>query len=201
MMGAKRVKAYQVHDGDEGWEVVFATNSATARREGANGIGCDWEDIESCRRMPVLDQYAPGPVPALAMIDAGWNFECHNCGEMVDSDNSEAVCTGRIVYCCEQCSQIDWAKRRANKNAQVALIELFASKFPECTIKRVHVYGQKLEARKPREGMLSSVSFDFPGGKYGATFEYGSELCWVAQGDLDAWNQFTAPAPREVEAA
>ena len=81
-LAMKRLKAYQVSDGADVTVIRFATSSAAARREGGNEIGCEWDGVDSCARKPEYDQYAPGPVPARALIEAGWQFECrrHGCG-------------------------------------------------------------------------------------------------------------------------
>ena len=184
----RTLKAYQVHDGDEGWSIQFATNSATARREGANDIGCEWSDIESCRRMPVLDEHAPGPVPASAMLAAGWHFECMHCGTDVYDDHDGHIAEGPNVYCSARCSQAEWVERRTRERAQVDLIELFESKFPGCTIDHVHVY-MRLEKREGKnDGGKALVRFSFPGSQYGATFEYGDDYVSVAFADQDAWH-------------
>jgi hypothetical protein len=64
----RQIKAYQVHDGIDGWAVVFATNGAAARRLGAQEIGVEFEEIESCNRKPHFDRYAPGPVPKMELL-------------------------------------------------------------------------------------------------------------------------------------
>lgn len=74
------LKAYVVHEDDEGnCAVVFATNGATARRDGANELNLSFEEVASCRRQPAFDQYAPGPVPMHATLAAGWWHECGHC--------------------------------------------------------------------------------------------------------------------------
>jgi hypothetical protein len=77
----KPLKAYEVRDPHEGnCVIVFATNSATARREGAGELDTDWEGVESCTRAPWADEYAPGPAPLHATLAAGWQHECGHCG-------------------------------------------------------------------------------------------------------------------------
>lgn len=110
-----RVKAYQVSDGNDGCVIQFATNSATARREGANEIGCEWEDIDYCNRRPHLDAYAPGPVPPEVLIDAGWWFECGRCYSHVNEDTALRVIVGPQAYCCPACMMKDQANRAAPK--------------------------------------------------------------------------------------
>lgn len=95
----KRLKAYYVTDGNDSSCIHFATNSATARREGANEMGVDWEDVDSCNRRPEFDQFAPGPVPPAALIEAGWWFECSECQTHVTEDTAARVIDGQHVYC------------------------------------------------------------------------------------------------------
>jgi hypothetical protein len=98
-----RLKAYQVSDGNDGCCIYFAANSATARREGAGEIGCEWEDIDYCNRRPEFDQFAPGPVPAQVLIEHGWWFECGNCYAHVTEDTPDPQIDGYYVYCCQSC--------------------------------------------------------------------------------------------------
>ncbi|WP_300750267.1 hypothetical protein [Janthinobacterium sp.] len=200
----KKLKAYEVREPDEGHScIIFATNNATAHREGANELNVDWEGVEHCRRAAQFDTYAPGPVPSLVLIEHGWWFECHQCGRKIDEymsceleheglDPSDFTpCeTGQMIFCCAACQAQFYAKRRANKAAKVALIELFEAKFPNCTIKDIHVYGAKLEPSEKGHGSKCSVSFLFPGAKYGATFEYGNSDLYVANGDVEAFREW-----------
>lgn len=196
----KRLRAYTVHDGDDGCCVRFATNSATARREGANELDTDWTGIDYCHRSPEFDQYAPGPVPPLTLIAAGWWFECHNCGRKVsndmatdleedglDPDEYAPVADGRRVYCCQACSAIDAAKRRSNLAAQAAMLEVVEAKFPGAMIQGVHVYGEKLEPSEKGHGIRCQASFTFPGAKYGATWIFGEPHTHVSTADIDAF--------------
>lgn len=110
----KPLKAYSVQGYEYGC-IVFATNSATARREGANQLDCEWEDIEYCRRATWADTYAQERrVPPLVMIDHGWWFECSYCGTKVCTDSSDEddsgneilhspVADGDCVYCTQKC--------------------------------------------------------------------------------------------------
>ncbi|PRF55362.1 hypothetical protein [Burkholderia multivorans] len=199
-ISAKPLKAYRVDESGEGYGcVVFATNSAAARREGASELSTDWECIDSCRRAPQFDQYAPGPVPIEALIESGWWFECHGCGARVsndyqyDDDGNEIepgayVVRKQRVFCCQECLARDDAKRRANVAAQDALIELVEAKFPGCTIQRVHVYGERLEPSEPHGGHKCVAYFTFPGSRYAATYVFGEgNVAHVPQVDVDAF--------------
>lgn len=149
------LKAYIVREDDEGHcAIVFANNSATARREGGNELNLSFEEVESCRREPRLDQYAPGPVdPAILIREFGWWYECSGCGTRVGDDDGEAwiddegfeherefISDGkRRVWCCQACCSREDAKTRMRKACDAAMVELVLSKYPE-TIKVDHVY-------------------------------------------------------------
>lgn len=197
------LKAFEVTEGLEGYgAVVFAKTGVEARRRGAEQLDKDFEDIESCRRAPHFDCYSPGPVMPLVLLDHGWWFECSHCGRRVTSDMEDELrddgldpadfvpepCGAHGVFCSATCAAIHRAERRANADAEEALLELFEAKFPGATATRVHVYGTKLEPSAPMEGMRCNVSFMFPGAKYGATWVFGESFVHVAQGDRDAFN-------------
>ena len=103
------IKAFEVHDGDERTVVVFAKFGVVARRYGANEMGIEFEEVESCRRVKGFDKYAPGPVPPLSLIDAGWWLECWGCACRIDSyleddDRQLApVQRGQQIYCTAEC--------------------------------------------------------------------------------------------------
>lgn len=211
----KRLKAYEVRadDFDGGGSVVitFATNNATARREGAAKLDLEWHDIDSCRRAPQFDQYAPGPVPPLVLIEHGWWFECGWCGAKVDADNEQEdddgnllpyeapVAIGSTVYCCAAHAGMDLARKRGNAAAKNALCELVYTRWPEAQIIRVHVCGDRLDYKDPDQdgwlqgGWLTSAEFTLPGLKYPVTYHWGHPKVWVTQHDLDAFKEIYGP--------
>ena len=121
----KRLKAYRVSDGNDQTVIRFATNNATARREGANEMEVDWTEVDYCSRASQYDEFAPGPVPPLVMIENGWWFECSCCGQTVNEYNDRRVASGQDVYCDETCRQRDYADDKARTSAGAALIEVF----------------------------------------------------------------------------
>lgn len=142
------LKAYMVREPDEGnCVVVFATNSATARREGGDELGISFEEVESCRREPSFDQYAPGPVPLHATLAAGWWHECQHCQVRFDADGRsgeeeddepehpfEPVQDAkRSNYCCPACVMLEWAERRERKAREAAAVEAAAVRWPTAT--------------------------------------------------------------------
>lgn len=148
------LKAYKVAEDFEGHTViVFATNNATARREGGGELNLSFDEVESCRRAPAFDDYAPGPVPAQAFIDNGWWLTCSGCELRVDDNGSdepwvddegfdherEPVFAGTRVWCCAACRARDDAETRERQVGQAAVVELILAKYPE-TIAVDHAY-------------------------------------------------------------
>jgi hypothetical protein len=191
----KRLKAYEVRNdyADEGGCVIeFATNCATARREGASAMDADWTDVTSCRRAPQFDAYAPGPVPPLILIENGWWFECLHCSVKVDSDGEawddegellpplEPVAHGLTgVFCSPACCGKHGAEMRMRAAAKVALCELVQTRHPEAEIIRAHVYGDHLQ---PEHG-YSVATFRLPGLQHSVEYHFGDTHYWVARGD------------------
>ncbi len=68
-------------------QITFAKSSIEAKRRWSNEHW-DGETISgiSAQRQPHWDQHAPGPVPALELIDAGWYFECHGCRTQISNN-------------------------------------------------------------------------------------------------------------------
>lgn len=99
-------KAYSVQ-GNEYGTVVFAKHSVVARREGANELNIEFEDVESCRRFPELDHYAAQGrrVPWRVLVEEhGWHQECAWCYGRVFSDEPDRVWVDDdTAYCCHEC--------------------------------------------------------------------------------------------------
>lgn len=100
----QQLKAFSVQ-GDEFGTVVFAHSGVVARREGANELNIEFEDVESCRRAPGLDRYAAaGHVPWRVLVEEhGWRQCCGYCERPVDSDDDGRVWVGDDqVYCTQE---------------------------------------------------------------------------------------------------
>jgi hypothetical protein len=184
-----RLKAYEVYDGGDNWAIRFAPSNVVARREGANECGCEFNEVDHCRRMPELDQYAPGPVPAAALIAAGWSYKCsgYGCSNPVfdDTEGKTFSATG-TAYCCEACMAQDFARQRGRAAAEAALIELVEARMPGSKVTSVHVYGCRLESARPGAGASSIAYLNFPGGQYGAEWVFGEDGPRIHGDDLPA---------------
>jgi hypothetical protein len=122
---------------DEACEIIYATSSAAARRLGANEIGIDFEDVESCNRAAYLDQYigTDGPAPKLLIEEYNWRFECGNCFDSVDQDTEERVYDEyEWPYCCPKCLATDKQKTAASKAAKSVLRSAAETRWPGATI-------------------------------------------------------------------
>ena len=189
----KPLKAYSVQGSEYGC-IVFATNSATARRNGAGELDCEWEDIETCRRAPALDKYsAQRRVPWKVLVeDHGWTQECGYCGHRVYNDIPERVWSdeGEQLYCNIECqAHAEDLKRKHEQERQreeqlkAEAIEAAHQRFEGIT--KFHAYLQN-------DGRVQ-VSFRFPGSQWNANWLMGDELVSVSQCDLEAWKAYRAP--------
>lgn len=185
----KPLKAYEVREPDEGNCVIaFATNSATARREGAGELGVEWEEVESCQRAPWADAYAPGPVPLHATLAAGWWHECGHCGCRFDSEGpcgSEPVERGTSAYCSETCAQQEWAARRARQVREQAVIDAAYLRFPAAIVIKAYETGHSKDAHW-------RATFTVPGLQYPVHWRLGATTVDVSQCDAEnfkVWQQ------------
>lgn len=140
------MKAYVVREGQDGeCAIVFATNGAAARRLGANELNLEFDEVESCKREPEFDQFAPGPVPLYATLGNGWWHTCSGCQctfdnegrREEDDDREDEFDPGTDAkgnpYCSPTCMMTEWAERRDRTARQVAAIEVTSTKWPEAT--------------------------------------------------------------------
>lgn len=204
---SKPLKAYHVSEPDEGYgAIVYATNSATARREGANELNIEWEDVDTCRRAPEFDQFAPGPVPKMAMLASGWWFTCYHCDRKISEDMAEeledagldsaqfgAVEDATGIYCSSACQMARFHERRDAIDAIDALIELVEARFAGAHVTSCHVYGTRLAPSETGHGMRCFAEFTFPGGTYPARWVFGESVAHVSRCDLEAFQQQYRP--------
>lgn len=198
-----KMKAYlvRVDDSEGSATIAFATNNATARRQGGNELDATFEEVESCRRFPALDQYAPGPVPPLALIEHGWWFECHHCGTTIredeyddDGEDLAPVAVGQAVFCCPACQAEHYAKQRMRKAAEAAFVELIVTKWPDAKVNRVHVYGDRLEP-SDKNSIRCAAYFELPGLKHDVQMTFGEDHVLVTKLDVDAFTRLYGVRP------
>lgn len=196
MINDKKIKAYQVQ-GDEYGCIVFATNSATARREGGNELGLEFEEVESCRRAKWADKYSgvKGGVPPMVMIENGWWQECAHCGHQITIEDIDdgfegedgniiklnPVENGHIIYCNQDCFDREM-KLRAQHDAKADEFKIKVTSLrPDLTFK-------EFNGKWPQ--CYCKASFIFEGAKQGGSVHENKngELEWnVSQCDIDAW--------------
>jgi hypothetical protein len=191
-MPTEKMKAYHVGEGSEGEHVItFATNSATARREGGNELNLTFEEVEFCRRAPWADQFAGQPfIPAKAYHEQGWWMYCNNCENQLYEDEEDdegnplaIVYDGRHAYCDQSCKDArDKEISDANAKGEAFKAKVLAER-PDLTITEWSIGW-------PRISM--SAKFQFPGSRYGGSVsdhDGDGTLSWyVAQGDKAAWD-------------
>lgn len=194
-MSDKTLKAYSV----QGYEcgcITFATSNVVARREGANELGVEFEEIVSCCRAPWADAYAgvKGGVPALVMIENGWWFECCHCRYRIDSDlynyktdmPLEPVEENGFIYCTPACLDAEKQDKAAREAREAAVTKVVKEKFPGTEVKW---FGDSHPAK---------VSFTFPDGQYAVNWTVGEETVSVSKCDVDAWKSYIAKRDKDA---
>lgn len=190
---SKPLKAYCVKDEEQSAVIVFATNSASARREGGNELSCEWEGVESCRRAPWADRFADTRVvPAKAWIDNGYWCSCGGgCDRQVnggvqeeeDEDGNpfelEPVFVGDTVYCSQACKEASDAAAAARKARKQEVLDAVVAEFPGIT----NIWANDHENDR-------GARFNFPGGKNPVTWRLGEETALVSREDIDAWKKY-----------
>lgn len=98
------LKAYVIHDGDEGYDIAYAETEGKAQAQGASFLGCDCTEV-TCRRAPEFDQYA-NPEQTWpsdeVLLQNGWYLECscgagltpamHDANEVRFTHGNDAIC-------------------------------------------------------------------------------------------------------------
>lgn len=197
-MTDKELKAYVVReDGEGSCVVVFATNSATARREGGGELGLEFEEVDSCTREPRFDQYAPGPVPLHAALAAGWWHECNHCGVRFDEggrhdeddereDAFEPVENARrLTFCSPTCQAQAFATERARVARQNAAIEATLIRWPMAISVASGEYCQAY----PNRGTETRANIKLPGLRFPVTWTLGATEMHVSQCDVEEFTR------------
>lgn len=91
-------KAFKVHDsdGDAGSVIVWARNYPEARRNGAQALGLEYDDVE-CERFKQLDDFE-GDLLSW-MIEDGWYFFCDQCGNACYGGTNLVRRPGDGIFC------------------------------------------------------------------------------------------------------
>lgn len=189
----KTLKAYSVQGNEYGC-IRFASSNVVARREGASELEVEFNEIESCRRVPELDKYASKRrVPWKVLVEEhGWSQECGYCERRVYNDVPDRVWndTGEQLYCNAECrARAEELKRKYEQERQLdeqrkaEAIEAARQRFQGIT--EFHAY--------PHNDGRIQVSFRFPGSQWNANWFAGDELVSVSQCDVEAWKAYRAP--------
>ncbi len=214
---AKDLKAFIITaDDPEETQIIFDKSSIGAKRHWANhqGWGDEIGGITS-RRQPHLDQYAPGPVPPLVLIEDGWWFECFGCGQTINDgtildQGLKPVEDGlEGVYCTVECQAKDKKEKTTMKRWEVRLKRLYKAKllkkFPELTVDKEHVCICKESPNGVGIVRINQIvlDFKFPGCKYGGSYRIDSDysgkqggrlrkqpIITIANGDLAVWEEY-----------
>lgn len=187
------LKAYIVTEIiDNDYNIVFSSSEAQALEKGMSVLNTETDDVV-CLRAPELDQYAPGPVPAITLIQHhGWNFECCHCGCNVSSDDDLRPNGVYLVFCSESCECADHMAKRGKAEAREALLEVFEAKFPGAKVESLHVYDGQLHAGKAG---YYRVLFSFPGAQYLSSWDFGASACSVPMVDHEAFKTWMRIRP------
>lgn len=195
---SKKNVAWQVREDSEGYCcIVFHHHGLAARREGDGELGEEFGCVE-CTRAPQFDQYAElGKVPPMALLEAGWWFECSHCWHQVMDDDGrdedentpldKVVVVGQAVYCNQSCKDGHDKEKADRESAFQAFKESVKTKRPDLTF-------TDFQGGWPRITMVAE--FTFPGAKYGGSArdqDGNGEITWhIARGDIKAWEAYEA---------
>lgn len=172
--------------------VVFAKSHMAARRLGANDMSIEFESVESCQRSPEFDHYAPGPMTAKALIEAGWRQECNHCQATCPGYNDAGkplalVFEGCDVYCSKSCADGEKEAIADDQQRRHAARELVAEKWPGAVITSVYVCSTH-----------EAVTFSFPGCRHPAMWRSNERHVSICRVDELAWQAFAAGITSEV---
>ncbi len=210
----KPLMAFTVHDGDDGWKIVFATSKVAARRMGADALGIEFGEVDYVDRSPEFDGYAPGPVPPLARIEHGWWYDCQHCGRRVtnsmyedlqdedlDPDDFQILVRGHTVYCSHACGAKADAEARAKDAARAALLDAFYAHYPDALAIHVQCWGKLLDVWSPIKDRADVVTFTFPGGQYAGRWVIGDDMCSISRHDEEAYRAWRGLKQEDQPAA
>lgn len=205
------------NDDPEDQMVVFARTSIEAKRWWANEHGDGERFITgiSAKRCKGWDKFAPGPVPALEMIESGWWFECHGCGRQInqeridygldESDEGEACDpmqpyepSPQHIWCSRACHDKDMAERQriaTMKRRALAVVGRAVQRaYPGVTLPE-REYSRYVYVNRSNGVLLIHdvrIQFEVPGMKHGGGCWSVTDEPWrngkvEAQGPVQPW--------------
>ncbi len=186
-MGNK--KAYTVHAEEES-VVVFSHTSVVARRNGANALNIEFEEVQSCLRSPDFDKFHwVGKVPAKELLYAGWWWSCHCCGGhvTVDENPDYYISHKDEIYCDFACYDRETKKQIKDKIIELRGVRKTKKKFP---------FAQEIRTcTKCLQGgeVAASAYFRYSDKAVSsADWEMDSDVVSVSKCDLDIWTEVKA---------
>ena len=203
---AAKIKAYAVQEQDEQTGgIVFARGPAHARLLGSSIFGSGEKDWGEATRAPWADEFRHTDVPASAMFEAGWYFECSGCGQRIaegeeDDDGHEIpfniIGNQHCAYCTPECANKSHLRKLAVQQLEAEVLahysELLLANYPGVWLwgkSHVYVPHGKQSAQQVR------ISFRFPGcsigdAHWGFDKESDGPTVTVCNGDLAAWESW-----------
>lgn len=98
--------------------IVYADNPEEAKSMVAVAEGWNADEIEDIKvwREPELDAYHDKYIPAAALLSAGWELECPNCGAVNSDDNDLPTYDGGKAYCGKCGAALIWYEDNVLRN-------------------------------------------------------------------------------------
>ncbi|MBN9687103.1 MULTISPECIES: hypothetical protein [unclassified Corallococcus] len=205
--------AWVVELDDEHHEVVFERSEARARVRGARKEGLDARDAKA-RREPRLDAHAPGPVPAQALLDIGWRFECSYCNHEVDGEGcwrcAEAaeeesgheeewappVTHGQDVWCSEGCRAAAVRERAERHLTREAALADMRQALPSAEVTSTVVTTGTATVWMRVPGCKSTVRYEWPAGDYLVQVrDHAALLAALRRPALETWESEGGAVP------
>lgn len=91
--------------------IVFANTADEAKSLVARAEGyADETDGIKVFRKPELDAYSDKDISVVALLAAGWELECADCGEINSEDNELPTYKGDKAYCGKCGAELNFAE-------------------------------------------------------------------------------------------
>lgn len=172
-------RAWVVDVDDDGQEIVFATSEGRARVLGARLVGDDPREV-TVRHEPRFDAHAPGPVPADALLAAGWWLTCgwcehhvteegcHTCAEDAEDEGTSApepVTHGTSAWCSTAHRDADREDRAERRQREATARAAALARLPDAEVESASATsdgGATVHLRVP--GCRGTVTYEWPAG-------------------------------------